>query len=235
MRRQSRKNPWRNTRNDFKMPWTKIYGVMFIIFIAVALIMLLPNIVLRIGVFYSYFLSKTGVVKDIPYAIEMADVRDTFVDYMRHQIENFNLMEKEGYMPQLVFTKLDNEIMSFVRGSMDIMAIVGIIALVIAIVAGIKLYTSNKKDYMFGVYKISLIVTAILLAIHSVILFVPNIRQTLFVAKFGSEYPPGDVLIQIFEAGLPIYYGIGVLVVGLGAVLGITYLMIKFVASRKMF
>lgn len=235
MRRQSKKNPWRNTRNDFEMPWNKIYGVMMVISTAIMLITLAPNIVLRSGVFYSYFLSKTGVVKEIPYAVEMGDVRDTFKDFMWHKMQNFNLMEKEGYMPQLVFTKMDNEIMSFIRGTMDILALVGIVALILFIFSGIKLYLNKKKDYMFNAYKISMILTVILMALHCVVLFVPFIREYLFVARYGSEYPPGDVLLQIFQAGLPVYYGCGILLVGFVLSLGITYLMVKFVARRKMF
>ena len=235
MRRQSKKNPWRNTRNDFEMPWNKIYGVTMVITTALTLITLAPNVVLRSGVFYSYFLSKTGIVKEIPYAIEMADVRDTFTDFMWHKMQNFTLMEKEGYMPQLVFTNLDNQIMNFIRNSMDIMAIIGIITLVLAIFAGIKLFLNNKKDFMFNSYKISMILTVVLMAIHCIVLFVPTVRGLLFVAKFGNEYPPGDVLLQIFDAGFAVYYGIGILVVGLVLALGITYLMVKFVARRKMF
>ena len=235
MRRKSKKNPWRNTRNDFEMPWNKIHGVTMVVTTALMLITLVPNIVLRSGVFYSYFLSRTGVVKEIPYAIEMADVRDTFTDFMWHKMQNFNLMEKEGYMPQLVFTKFDNEIMTFIRTAMDVMAVIGIIALIIGIFAAAKLYLNKKKDFMFESYKISMLLTGILMAIHGLVLFVPAIRHGIFTASFGAEYPPGDVLLQIFEAGFPIYYGAGLLIVTAVLALGITYLMVKFVARRKMF
>lgn len=235
MRRQSKKNPWRNTRNDFKMPWNKIYGVTLILTIPVMLLTIVPNIVLRSSAFYSYFLSKTGVVKEIPYAIEKDDVCNTFVDFMLHKMENFNLMEKEGYMPQLVFTKLDNEIMSFVRGAVDTLAVIGVIALILAIIAIVKLYTNKKKDFLFDQFKISMIVTAVVFAIHSVVIFVKAIRMGLFRGFFGDEFPPGDVLIQIFDAGFPVYYGASVIVVAVVLSLGIIYLMNKFVARRKLF
>lgn len=235
MRRHSKKNPWRNTRNDFNMPWNKIYGITIILFIPVILFTLVTNIVLRSSAFYSYFLSKTGVVKEIPYDIEKQDVCDTFVNFMLHKMENFNLMEKEGYMPQLVFTKLDNEIMSFIRGGLDVLAIVGIIALILAIVAGVKLYTKKKREFLFDQFKISMVVTAIVFAIHSIVIFIPTIRMGAFRGYFGSEYPPGDVLIQIFDAGFSVYYGGSVIVVAIVLSLGIGYLMHKFVACRKLF
>ena len=235
MRRQSKKNPWRNTRNDFEIPWNKIYGITLILSIPVLLFTIVPNIVLRANAFYSYFLSKTGIVREIPYAIDKEDVCNTFVDFMLHKMQNFNLMEKEGYMPQLVFTKMDNEIMSFTRSFLDIIAIIGIIAMVFAIVAIVKLYTNKKKDFLFDQFKISMIVTGIVLAIHSAIIFIPSIRMNLFRGYFGSHFPPGDVLIQIFDAGFPIYYGASVIVVTIVLSLGIAYLMNKFVARRKLF
>ena len=235
MRRRSKKNPWRNTRNDFKMPWNRIYGVMVIIAVPVMLVTLVPNLVLRSGTFYSYFLSKTGIVKEIPYAIEMEDVRDTFRNFMWHRMSGFNLMEKEGYMPQQVFTSSDNVIMGFMRTSADIMAVIGIIALILFLVAAIRLYINKKNDFLYDKFKISLIVAAVFTAVNSLIIFVPEIRTGIFRGYFGNRFPPGDVLIQIFDAGFPVYYAGGVIVVTIVAGAGLIYLMKKFVGSRNLF
>ena len=236
MRRQSKKNPWRNTRNDFHMPWNKIYSWMIMISMPLALLTMAPNVIMRSGAFYSYFLSKTGVVKEIPYAIEMEDVRDTFKNFMWHKSSVFNLREQDAaYMPQMVFTKVDSQIMSFARNITDVLAVICLLAIVVAIIAAVKLFAAKKRDLLFDSYKRAMIITGIGLVICSVIIFVPTLRTGIFRGRFGDTFPPGDVLIQIFDAGFPIYYGVGCIIVTIVLALGITYLMKEFVANRKLF
>ena len=235
MRRHSKKNPWRNTRNDFQMPWKKIYGAMMIISMPIMLLTLAPNIILRSGAFYSYFLSKTGVVKDIPYAITMENVRDTFSSYMWHGMKVFNLREQEGYMPQWVFTNEDNIIMNNIRTWVDILAVICILSAVLLVIAIFKLYNAKKKEFLLSQFKGSLILSGICMILGNCLVLIQPVRAAIFQGRFGTEFPPGDVLIQIFQAGFPIYFGIGCIVVTIIAAGGITYLMNKFVASRNLF
>ena len=52
---------------------------------------------------------------------------------------------------------------------------------------------------------------------------------------FGVRFEPGDVLIQIFDAKLPVYFGVWQLMVSLVIMIAVTYIINKLFGRRKMF
>lgn len=235
IRRRSKRNPWRNTRNDFKMPWNNIISVIFTIALPIAVIMSSINIVLRNGAFYSFFLSRTGIVKEIPYSVDVPDIKDTFYKYMLHMKDRFSLKENSEYLPQQVFNEKDNIVMEQIRTVVDICLIVAFIFIIVALVCAILLFVREEKKLLYKRFKTSVVISMILIAINSVVFLISPIRSSLFVSAFGEKFPPGDVLIQIFEAGIHIHYIVWNIITAGIILLIVFYLMKKFVIKHKMF
>lgn len=235
MRIQSRKNPWRNTRRDFEMPWMKIGAFFLTLCIPVIFFLAVPNIVMRSGAFYSYFLSRTEIVREVPYSVETEDIVNTFSRFMQHRMETFNIREKSEYMPQMVFSPEDEHVMMFFRNALDIMAVVAFIMLMVCIAAVALMMKNKGSKRVFESYVKASYITAALIVLHSLVFFIKPVRKALFAGMFGTEFPPGDVLLQIFDASFAVYYGGAVIAVMLVLGAALFYVMKRFVASRKMF
>lgn len=109
--KRSRRNPWRNTRNDFKMPWQNIWATLLTVLLPFGILFLASNIVLRSSAFYTFYVSRSGVARELPYSIENSDVARAFHDFMMHGKSTFSLTENRDYKPQQVFGEKAADVM----------------------------------------------------------------------------------------------------------------------------
>ncbi len=230
-----KKNHWRNTRNDLKIPWKEIWSKTFVIIFPIMIVLLANNIVVRNEVFYSHYMSRTGIVKEIPYEIENHDLAETFGDFMIHKKTLFSLEENSEYKPQQVFNKEDRKVMKTIRKAFDIMLILAVISAFFVACMMVYFLKKGNKKLLYKSYKKSLISFAVMEFFNVIVLFIKPLRKEIFNKVFDMEFPPGDVLVQLFEAKLTVYYGYFQIIVSLIIVGIVHYLMHKFVASHKMF
>lgn len=235
IRRKSKRNPWRNTRNDFVIPWNDIGAAIFMAILPIMIILIAGNVVVRSETFYSYYVSKTEVVKEIPYEIENQDVSETFGKFMMHKTSEFQLKENSEYMPQQVFNERDAKVMHSIRTIADVLLIVGIVLFVACFAIGFYLCRQGEKKILYESFINSWVWFAVLLLANGVIYFVPAVRELIFKEMYGVRFPPGDVLIQIFETKLPTYFGVALILASIVLAAAVFYVMNKFVKKQKMF
>lgn len=233
--KKQKQNPWRNTRRDFEMPWNDIWASIFMAILPIMIILLSANFVARYTGFYSFYMTKTEIIKEIPYEIESEDITKTFSNYMTHKTDIFQLKEHSDYQPQQVFTDRADSIMHTYRLIADVSLVIGILLLIAAIAIVIYLISKDEKKLIFDSFKTSWIWYGVLAATSAVMYLVPAVRELIFQQMFGVRFEPGDVLIQIFESQFPAYFCGWQLAVSLGFMLVITYSVNKLFGRRKMF
>lgn len=233
--KRSKRNPWRNTRNDFSMPWQNIWATVLTMLLPFGIVFAASNIVLRSSAFYTFYVSRSGVVSELLYNIESSDLAGAFHKFMMHSSETFSLTENRDYKPQQVFGEKDAVLMGDLRNILDISLIAGLLILIICIGIGTWLYAKGSNKLLYRHYLTSWPTVIILLALISVLVFVIPLRNAIMFSIYGDDFPPADSLMQIFDAGFWMYFGICQLVVTLALMLIILYIMKKFVNAHKMF
>ncbi len=233
--KKQKSNPWRNTRRDFNMPWNDIWAAIFMAILPMIIVILASNFVLRSGAFYSNYMTKTEIIKEIPYQVESDDITNTFENFMLHKSSEFKLIEKSDYQPQEVFTKRAGNIMSTIRTSLDVALVIGVVLLIGAVAIVCFLKSREENRLILESFKTSWIWFAVVMAVNAIIFLIPSVRGVIFQEMFGVRFEPGDVLIQIFDAKLPVYFGVWQLMVSLVIMIAVTYIINKLFGRRKMF
>lgn len=233
--KRSKRNPWRNTRNDFKMPWAGILTVIFAALLPLSMIFLAGNLIVRSGAFYTFYVARSEVIKEIPYEVENSDISDAFHDFMLHKNAVFALKENSDYKPQQVFSEQAAQVMGDFRLMMDILLAIGAALFILCAVIGIMMYKKNHGKLLYKRYLNSWIWLGALLVVSSVLIFIPAIRNGIFFKIYGDDFPPGDCLLKIFEMDFWTYFGSAQLIITMALMLGVLYLMKKFVVAHKMF
>lgn len=233
--KRSRRNPWRNTRNDFKMPWQNIWATLLTVLLPFGILFLASNIVLRSSAFYTFYVSRSGVARELPYSIENSDVAGAFHDFMMHGKSTFSLTENRDYKPQQVFGEKAADVMGDFRLIADISLVTGIVILIACIGIGIWLYRKGSNKLLYSHYLTVWPELVILLVLISVPVFVTPIREALMYGIYGKDFPPGDSLLQIFENGFWTYFGVAQILASIMLMLVTLYIMKKFVTAHKMF
>jgi hypothetical protein len=233
--KRMKRDPWRNTRNDKSIPWRDVFAAIFMVLIPIIIVSLSSNFVLRSGTFYSFYMSKTGVISEIPYYVENEDIVKTFGNYMIHKTDEFTLKEHSEYKPQQVFNQRDGQVVEYIRSTLDKILVVAIIFSITAIAIFVFLYRNKEKKLLYESFMHSLIWFAVLLAMNGVLYFVKPVREIIFKTLFGVRFPPGDVLIILFENKLAMYMGIWQIGAALLLMVVLAYFMKISVSDRKMF
>lgn len=233
--KSSRKNPWRNTRNDFKMPWQKIWGVVFLIFLPIAVIATAFNIVVRSNMFYTFYVSRSEVASQLPYELEKENLSDAFHDFMIHKNSVFALTENSEYKPQQVFSEKDASMMADFRLVADILFVIGILAIAICVIIGIYLCKENLNKKLYSKYLKSWFCVVPVFAIFALPALITPLRNAIITGLYGSDFEPSDSLLIIYDTQfcgyLTAFFGIALLVL----MLLLLYVMKKFIVARKMF
>lgn len=233
--RKAKRNPWRNTRNDYNMPWHDIMASIFMAILPLLVIVISSNVTLRGNFFYSFYFTRTDVTKEIPYEIKKNEMIDHFSKFMQHRKGDFQIKEKSDYKPQNVFTQRDVSIMKNIRGIYDISLIISVILTIVVLSIVIYLYRQKEKRLIYESFTSSLIWFAVICIIYGGTIFVGPVRRLIFKTLYGVRFEPGDVLIQIFKSQFPAYYGIMSLAISVAIMMVIYYLVNRFVSYKKMF
>ena len=233
--KKQKQNPWRNTRQDFEMPWNDIWASIFMAILPIMIILLASNFVIRYSGFYLFYMSKTEIIREIPYEIESEDITKTFSNYMLHKTDKFQLEEKSDYQPQQVFTQRADEIMHTYRTIADVTLIIGVLLLIASVAIVLYLINQKEKKLIFDSFKTSWIWYGALVILDAIVFLVPAIREIIFRQMFGVRFQPGDVLIQLLENQLPAYFCGWQIAATLVLMLAITYSINKLFGRRKMF
>ena len=85
------------------MPWNDIFAAIFMAILPLIVVIFASNIIIRGTFFYSFYFTRTDVVKEIPYEIKKDQLIENFGKYMQHRKSDFQIKENSKYKPQNVF------------------------------------------------------------------------------------------------------------------------------------
>ncbi len=234
-RKNSRRNPWRNTRRRREIPIEKIMAWLLIISIPLMIICLTSNLVLRLPDTYQYNLRATQSVSQTGRMISEDKVIELFGDFMSGKTDELVLMEEVEYQPENVFHPEDEKAMTNLRNALDIILIVGLLNLGITALIYFFLIRWRKKEIHLQNYKRSIWSFALLTVANSLIKLVPPLREATWGRIFGTDFPKHDVLIQILEKSFALHVTIFDVIIStvLMAILG--YVTWQVAGRKKIF
>lgn len=233
--KKAKRNPWRNTRKDFNMPWNDITASMVMILLPLALFLASFNITIRSESFYSFYFTKSAIANEIPYEIGGDDLSKHFGDFMKHTKSSFQIKEKSEYEPQSVFTKRAEGVMEKVRFGADISLAVTLVLFIVVGTMIAYLYREKENHLIYDSFESSVLWYLAILVIFSLTIFVKYIRTLVFRQLFGVRFEAGDVLIQIVKSSFPIYFGITIILISLIFMIITFYFVNRFVSYRRIF
>lgn len=234
-RRNSRRNPWRNTRKRREIPIEKVMVWILIISIPLMVICLTSNLVLRVSDTYQYNLRSTQAVSETGRLISEEKVIELFGDFMSGKTDDFVLMEEVEYQPENVFGPEDQRAMTNLRNALDIILAVGLVNFFVTALIYFFLIRWRKKEIHMKAYKCSIWTFILLTIANSMIKLMPSLRDATWGRIFGTEFPKHDVLIQLLEKSFALHVTIFDIIVSsvLMAILG--YGTWKVAGRKKMF
>ena len=74
---------------DYDILWDSIKGAILVFLIPFVILTFALNLTYRSSQFYSFYFTRTDVVKDIPFVAEGDDMTHTFSRFMQHRMERF--------------------------------------------------------------------------------------------------------------------------------------------------
>lgn len=233
--RKSKRNPWRNTRNDYNIPWNDILGSIFMVLLPIIILIFSTNFVLRTNTFYSFYLTKSEITREIPYEISNDKLSKHFGEFMKHKKEDFQIKEDSRYKPQDIFSKRAINVMDSFRSFMDKTLIFGIILLGITIAIVFYLIKEKEKRLIYESFESSLIWYIVVVGAFLIANVVPAVSKMIFRVFYGVRFEVGDVLIQLLDNNLMIYFSVASTIVS-AIIMGATfYLMYSLFSYHKMF
>lgn len=234
-RKNSRRNPWRNTRKKREIPIEKIMAWLLIITIPLMIICLTSNLVLRISDTYQYNLRATQSVSQTGRMISEEKVIELFEDFMMGKTDDFALMEEVQYQPENVFSPQDQKAMTNLRQALNIILIVGAVNSLLTILIYFFLIRWRKKEIHMQNYKRSIWSFAALTIGNSLIKLVPSLREATWGRIFGTDFPRHDVLIQLLEKSFAFHVTIFDVIISTVFMAILGYITWQAAGRKKMF
>lgn len=229
------KNPWRNTRRDKEFPWNSMFAWVLVIGLPIAVLFLSINLTFRAPQTYSYYFTKSNVIKEIPFKIQNEDITDVIVRYMQHRSDKFQLMENSEYKPNRVFNQRDAKTMKLLRISLDIMMAVAVIAAAISTYVYVRLYKRKEKELLRYRLADSRVLFGVMLVFGLTAVFISPVRKVLLRTFFGVRFPNEDVLVTVTEHGIFQYFSIFAAAISLVLMVLLWRLEKYFIGKRKLF
>lgn len=234
-RRQSTRNPWRNTRNDVEIPWNRIFAWIFVVVMPLSILFISMNIILRVPNSYASFLTRSEAMREVPFQVTEEEVVDTFALYMQHRASEFSLQDGVEYKPQPVFGQRDKEAIHRLRKFADLTMALGLILFIFSLAIFIRLFVKGQKELLYFRMADSRVVMLALVVLLNLAAFVPKVRTGLLRVSFGVKFPPGDVLSTFVDCGMVQCLSVMVSIVCIIWMVLLGYISWKLLAEKKLF
>ena len=227
--------PWRNYARNKKSGWPELLGKLLIICIPVMIICLVANVMVRTEDTLEYSLKQSQILNSAPVIVDETQFVDLLSDYMQHKTNDFSLLEAVEYEPQDVFKDADRIMMNKWRWSMDILAILGILALAGTAVCYFFLIRWRKKVVLMSNFKKAAVVTIAFALLWAVLKASAPVRAATWFKLVGMKVDEGNLLYLVSSKGYFSQLTVFELI-GTAAFLGVmAYLTWEIAGQRKMF
>ena len=201
-RRQSKKNPWRNTLNDreYHSPdWKKYVGLLLILTIPVMCVGLSFGLLTRAADVYQFNFRATQAIELSHRYVAQDDVVKLLSDFMSWDTDEFVLMQNVDYEPENVFSEEDQQAMLLYRRYADRVLIAGIAGALCTAILFILMVRWNRKDRHRACTYAAAVPLAAILVFQFAAKSVPHLRAVTYGRIIPVEFPEGDFLVYIAQ------------------------------------
>ncbi len=198
-RRNSRRNPWRNTRKKREIHWEKLLGILVIISVPLMIVCLSLNIVLRTPDVYQYDLRATQAIDQATVIIDEEKLVTLIGDFMIGKTDDFTLLEEVEYKPEDIFTTQDKKYMKGFRSLVDLFALIGLGMLIINVLVYFFLIRWRKKSTLMKSIKISGGLLLLLVLFYDLTLLVTSLWNVTWGKLLPGPLPKEDMLLVLFQ------------------------------------
>ena len=201
-RRQSKKNPWRNTLNDreYHTPdWKRYVGWLLVLTIPVMCAGLSLGFLARAGDVYQFNFRATQAVEMSHRYVSQDDVVALISDYMNGKTDDFTLMQSVDYMPENVFSEEDQEAMALYRRYINRVTIAGGAGALCTAILFVLMVRWRRKDLHRTCTYAAAVPLLMLLVAQFAAKAVPSLRVLTYGRVIPVTFPEGDFLVYIAE------------------------------------
>ncbi|MGI6722279.1 MAG: DUF1461 domain-containing protein [Anaerovoracaceae bacterium] len=234
-RRNSRKNPWRNSLAEKHIQKDVFFARLLLISIPLMIVCISANITLRMSNTYQYSLTSSQILNVAPYSVDQTKLVDLFGQYMQHRTDSFALKESVDYDPQDVFTVKDKVAMHHLRVMTDALLLVGIAALLVTALSYFMLIRMRRKVIHMEYFKKSFIIFLVLAAVSALVKVVPPLRALTWGRFFQLNHDGSDLLALIFDHGFYTQVTIFDLIISFVLMAILAYFTWEVAGRKKMF
>lgn len=151
-----------------------ICGIVVIITVAIFLVTLTQNFVVRSGEVYSFYFNDSGVTSQLYTELTSNEIADGIADFMNSWMpEEFQIYEDTGYDMQGIFDEDDSHNMMIVKKWLDISALACVLSLIITVACYWRLIKFDEKKRLRIGYRIGLVI-AVAIAVGEVIVLLSH-------------------------------------------------------------
>ena len=151
-----------------------VCGIVVIITVAIFLVTLTQNFVVRSGEVYSFYFNDSGVTSQLYTELTSNEIADGIADFMNSWMpEEFQIYEDTGYDMQGIFDEDDSHNMMIVKKWLDISALACVLSLIIIVLCYWRLIKFDEKKRLRIGYRIGLVI-AVAIAVGEVIVLLSH-------------------------------------------------------------
>lgn len=231
-RRNSRKNPWRNTNKIRQYDKKKIMAAVLVISLPIAVIALVTNLVLRLPDIYEYSLSSSNILKNTTLAVSKDDVKKVISEYLQGKTGELKLVENTEYKPEDIFSKEDKAAMHSLKIFLNVILGIGILFFIVTAVICFFMMRWRVKGVFMEGYKRSLWVFAILQALNVIIALMEPLWKNIYGLFMLTKFSDGDKMVMILGDAFPRQVAMFQLIIG-GVIMALVGYLTWSVAGRK--
>ena len=234
-RKRYREDAWRrqiNRRDD--SPHKAVANVVMFS-VPIAVMAIAANLIMKMRDVYAYSFSASGIMGRTSVNTTEEDVIKCLTDFMNGKTDTLALMENSDYEPEPIFTDLDTQAMADARMLINILLVIGIVAVVVSFVAYFLLIRWRVKDVFWSRFKGGVVIFAVCQVINIAVASIRPLREAVYGRFIPMDFPDGDNLVMFLGEAFPRQVAIFEALAGTIMMVLLWYLTWHFAGRKKMF
>lgn len=233
--KRRKQRAWQRELNPRRFDKDKFLATILVVTIPLMIMCLSANLFMRIGDVYEYNLDSSEIMDHTTIRTEKTEVVNSLTSYMQHKTGELSLMESVEYDPQQLYGAEDREAMAQTRRLLDIMLVIGVLAMLITALCYFLLIRWHVRDIFMKRFKMAAAVTLAIEAVNFIVVSVKPLREFVFGHFIRMDFPDGDNLTILISEDFPMQVAVFEAIFGVIVLLIMAYFTWSVAGRRKMF
>lgn len=212
-----------------------IVTIILVISIPVSIICLANNLTTRMPDLYQYELKSTQILNDLTVDKNEDEMGQFFSDYMLGRSEKFQIEYQFGDNTDKLFTPNEQKTMLKYKQTSNSIFLVGIVALLLALVSYFLLYKQNLKILLRKTFFNASILFTLLIGLISLAAFLPPLIKIQYAYLFDYEIKTFLVLPKLLPETFFMHSALTTVVISVIIMIIVWYFTWKITKPRRIF